>query len=349
MVPSAFVVLESLPLTANGKLDRRALPLPVALRTERGSVPPRDALETQLVAIWEKALELQPISITDNFFDLGGHSLMVARIFAEIERTLGKRLPLATLLQMPTVETLASRVRQATRSEDDGPLVAIQSEGTRPPFFGIHGRDGNVLLYRKFSQLLGKDQPFYGLQSQGLDGKPIARTSVETMVAYYLEGMRKVQPQGPYLLGGYSFGGLAAYEIARHLRAAGEEVALLVLFDTFNPAKPARVRSWKKIVRDKIPRVASRGTTASRILQFWAQHIGGNVGDHLLRWNESFRKLTLGRTATRSRNPAAELRTCTFRWFTNVPTLPTDLRRIVEKSRFSADSIKTLPMKWIRT
>ena len=307
VVPSAFVVLESLPLTANGKLDRRALPVPVALQAERGSVPPRDALETQLVAIWEKVLGLQPISITDNFFDLGGHSLMAVRIFAEIERTLGKRLPLATLLQMPTVETLAPRVRQATRPEDYGPLVAIQLQGSRPPFFGIHGRDGNVLFYRKFSQLLGKDQPFYGLQAQGLDGKPIARISVETMAAYYLEGMRKVQPQGPYLLGGYSFGGLAAYEVARHLRAAGEEVALLALFDAFNPAKPARVRSWTKIIRDKIRRVLSRGTTASRILQFLAQHIRGDVGDQLLRWNESFRKLTSGRATTRSRKSAAAL------------------------------------------
>jgi len=307
MVPSTFVVLESLPLTANGKLDRRALPEPVALQGEKGSVPPRDALETQLLAIWEKALRLQSIGITDNFFELGGHSLTAVRIFAEIEQTFGKRLPLATLFEMPTVETLARKVRQATRPENYGPLVAIQMQGTRPAFFAVHGRDGNVLFYRKFSQLLGKEQPFYGLQAQGLDGKPVTLTSVEAMVAYYLEAIRKVQPQGPYLLGGYSFGGLAAYEIARHLRAAGEEVALLVLFDAFNPAKSMRVRSWKKIVWDKFRRVLSRGTTPSRILQFLAQHIRGNVGDKLLRWNESFHKLTLGRAATRGRSPAAEL------------------------------------------
>jgi thioesterase domain-containing protein/acyl carrier protein len=308
MVPSAFVVLESLPLTANGKLDRRVLPEPVAWQGKKETVPPRDALEAELVAIWERALGRQPVGITDNFFELGGHSLMVARIFADVEQSLGKRLPLATIIELPTVQALAPRVRQATRPEDFGPVVAIQSGGGRPPFFGIHGRDGNVLFYRKFSELLSKDQPFYGLQSQGLDGEQIGRTSVEAMGAYYLEGMRKVLPRGPYLLGGYSFGGLVAYEIARQLRAASEEIALLVLFDAANPAKPARVRSWKKIVGDKIWRVLSRGTTPSRVLQFWAQHVGGELGDNLLRWNERFHKLTLSQEATRDRNPAAELR-----------------------------------------
>jgi thioesterase domain-containing protein len=119
--------------------------------------------------------------------------------------------------------------------------------------------------------------------------------------------MRKVQPRGPYLLGGYSFGGLAAYEIARHLRAAGEEVALLVLFDTANPAKPARVRSWNKIIRDKIRGVFSRGTTPSRTLQFLAQHIGGNVGDKLLVLNEYIHKLVPGQVGQRDRNRADEL------------------------------------------
>ena len=307
MVPSAFVVLESLPLTANGKLDRRSLPEPVAFQHEKGSVPPRDALETQLVAIWENALKLQPIGVTDNYFELGGDSLRAVQIFAEIEQTLGKRLPVTSLIETPTVEALAPRVRQSTRSEGCDPVVAIQSQGTRPPFFGIHGRDGNVLFYREFSRLLSKEQPFYALQAQGLDGKPIERTSVEAMAPYYLEGMRKVQPRGPYLLGGYSFGGLAAYEIARHLRAAGEEVALLVLFDTANPAKPARVRSWDKIVRDKIRRVFSRGTTPSRILQFLAQHIGGNVGDKLLLWNEYIHRLVLGQAGKRNRSRADEL------------------------------------------
>ena len=303
MVPSAVVFLQELPLTASGKLDLRALPTPTIVHGEKGPAPPRNALETQLVSIWEKVLGIQPIGITDNFFQIGGNSLLAVRIFAEVERTLGKRLPLAALFEMPTVETLAPRVRQATRPEDWGPLVVIQMQGTRPPFFAIHGRDGNVLLFRKFSKLLGKEQPFYGLQAQGLDGRPIARTSVEAMATYYLEEMRKIRPHGPYLLGGYSFGGLVAYEIARHLRAADEEVALLMLFETDNPAQPMRVRSWRQVVLQAF----RRGITVSRILEFLASRIRGPLSYNLTEWNETFHRLMLGRAAKRGGNADAEL------------------------------------------
>jgi amino acid adenylation domain-containing protein len=303
MVPPAVVFLQALPLTASGKLDRRALPDPGTLQREKGFAPPRDALETQLVAIWEKALRFKPIGITDNFFQIGGNSLLAVGIFAEIERTLGKQLPLATLLQMPTVERLASRVREATRPEDWGPVVAIQLKGSRPPFFGIHGRDGNVLLFQKFSELLGEEQPFYGLQAQGLDGSRIVRTSVETIAAYYLDEMRKVQPHGPYFLGGYSFGGLAAYEIALHLRAAGEEVALLILFETENPAQAAPVRSWMQVVRQAV----RRGITTNRIVEFLAARAGGKLGDRLTEWNETWNRMKLGWATKRGGNHAAEL------------------------------------------
>jgi amino acid adenylation domain-containing protein len=293
MVPSAMVFLKKLPLTVNGKLDRRALPEPIALQGEEQSVPPRDSLEAQLLAIWEKALQLHPISITDNFFQLGGNSFLAVRVFVEIEQILGKRLPLATLFETPTVETLAERVRQVTRPEDWRPLVAIQLQGTRPPLFAIHGRDGNVLIFRKFSQMLGKDQPFYGLQAQGLDGSPITRGSVESTAAYYLEQIREVQPVGPYLLGGYSFGGLVAFEIARQLRAAGEEIALLSLWETHNPARAPRVRSWIQIVHQAI----RRGITLDRVVQFLAGRTDGMLLDKLTRWNENFHKLKSGRAA----------------------------------------------------
>jgi thioesterase domain-containing protein len=179
------------------------------------------------------------------------------QIFSEIDQILGKRLPLATLFEAPTIEKLAQKMSQEPSSKNWKPLVAIQRQGTNPPFFGIHGADGNVLFYRKFSELLGKEQPFYGLQAQGLDGSPIAPISVEDIAADYLEEIRSVQPHGPYLLGGYSFGGLVSYEIACRLHAAGEKVALLALFDTKNPVKPARV--CRKVVRYKIQRVLSRG------------------------------------------------------------------------------------------
>jgi amino acid adenylation domain-containing protein len=294
MVPSLVVFLEKLPLTFNGKVDRRALPEPVIVVLNRsGRVSPRTATETQLVAIWEKVLSIEPIGVTDNFLsELAGTSMQAVKIFSQIDRILGKQLPLATLFEAPTIEKLAQKMSQEPRPENWRPLVAIQLGGTRPPFFGIHGADGNVLFYRRFSEFLGREQPFYALQSQGLDGNPITRTTVEAIAAYYLEEIRNFQPHGPYLLGGYSFGGLVSYEIARELRAIGEEVALLALFDTSNPANPPRARSWLEIARYRVPRFLSRGTTPERVFEYFAQRIRGKLGARLLRWNERFHAVT---------------------------------------------------------
>jgi thioesterase domain-containing protein len=150
--------------------------------------------------------------------------------------------------------------------------------------------------------LLGGEQPFYALQSQGLDGSPITRTTVETIAAYYLEEIRHIRPHGPYLLGGYSFGGLVSYEIARELRAAGEEVALLVLFDTSNPTNHPRARSWMEVARYRIPRLLSRGITPARVFHYFGRRIRGKLGAQLLRWNERLHTLT-----TREQNDHAKL------------------------------------------
>jgi acyl carrier protein len=191
MVPSLVVFLDKLPRTPNGKVDRRGLPEPVIVPRGNGPVAAQTVLETQLVAIWEKVLSRHPIGINDNFFsELGGNSLQAVQIFSEIDHILGKRLPLATLFEAPTIEKLAQKISQGPRPENWKPLVAIQLSGARPPFFGIHGADGNVLFYRRFSESLGREQPFYALQSQGLDGDPITRTTVETIAAYYLEEIR---------------------------------------------------------------------------------------------------------------------------------------------------------------
>jgi amino acid adenylation domain-containing protein len=293
MVPSVVVFLDKLPRTPNGKVDRRGLPEPVIVPRENGPVAPQTALEAHLLAIWEKVLTYHPIGITDNFFsELGGNSLQAVQIFSEIDQILGKRLPLATLFEAPTIERLAQKMSQEPRPENWKPLVAIQLSGARPPFFGIHGADGNVLFYRRFSEFLGREQPFYALQSQGLDGNPITRTTVETIAAYYLEQIRNVQPHGPYRLGGYSFGGVVSYEIARQLRAVGEEVALLVLFDTSNPANRPRARSWMEVARYRIPRLLSTGITPARVFYYFGHRIRGKFGAQLFRWNERFRSLT---------------------------------------------------------
>lgn len=249
MVPAAFVALDKLPLTANGKIDRKALPVPRLSPAQRSAVshiaPPRTPVESQLLTIWEKVLGTGITSVWDNFFDLGGHSLLALQMFAQIENAFKIKLPLATLYEAPTIQDLARILNGEVASSRWSPLVAIQASGSRPPFFCFHGDGGNVLIYRKLAQYLGSDQPFYGLQSQGLDGSsPLLRT-VEEMAERYVREIRGVQPRGPYLLGGYCLGGTIAYEVAQQLHTAGEETALLALFDTVNWHKvPLNV--WNK-------------------------------------------------------------------------------------------------------
>jgi acyl carrier protein len=240
MMPSAFVLLDELPLTPSGKVDRRALPAPEQTRTEQNGafVAPRDELELRLAEMWEKVLGVQPVGVTDNFFDLGGHSLLAVRLFAQIEKVFGKNLPLATLFQAPTVEQLTPIVREQDSSASWSSLVAVQPEGSKPPFFGVHGALANVLMFRGLAHHLGPDQPVYGLQAQGLDGKHEPHTRVEEMAAHYIAEIRTVQSEGPYYLGGVSFGGLVAFEMAQQLHARGERVALLALFNTDFPGQP---------------------------------------------------------------------------------------------------------------
>jgi amino acid adenylation domain-containing protein len=238
MVPAAFVILEALPLTANGKIDRRSLPAPDTyhLSLETSFVPPRSTLEMQLVQIWENVLNVYPLGVRDCFFERGGHSLLAVRLMAIIHQQFGKYLPLASLFQNSTIEHQANLVLQQTDSQPSSPLVAIQTTGSQPPFFCVHPVGGNVLCYFELARHLGKEQPFYGLQSAGLNGEQGPKTSIEDMAAYYIEALQAIQPSGPYYLGGWSLGGIVAFEMAQQLRFRGEEVALLALIDSYAPA-----------------------------------------------------------------------------------------------------------------
>jgi amino acid adenylation domain-containing protein len=243
MLPSAFVMLETLPLNTNGKVDRRALPAPQQERPslERPFVAPQDTLELQLTKIWEQVLSIQPIGVKDNFFELGGNSLLAVRLFVQIEQIFSKKLPLATFFQAPTVEQLACILRDEEWSAPWQSLVAIQPKGSKPPFFCVHAAGGNVLSYYKVAYYLGEEQPFYGLQARSLDGEQTPHTRIEEMAADYIKEIQTLQPFGPYFLGGYSFGGLVAYEMARQLHAQGQKVGMLGLFDIPTPEwlKPA--------------------------------------------------------------------------------------------------------------
>jgi amino acid adenylation domain-containing protein len=237
MVPMTYVFLRKIPLTSNGKLDRRGLPEPEDQR--KPFIEPQTPLEHRLAEIWREVLRIERVGRDDNFFELGGDSLSAVRIFLEIERTIGETLPLATLFEAPTVGKLADALGQGW-APNWPTLVPIQSRGSRTPFFGVHGGDGHVLFFTLLTRILGSDQPFYGLQSQGLDGRQTRHKSVPEIATNYVEDLRRVQTHGPYLLGGYSFGGVVAFEMARRLRARGEQIALLVLFDAPNPARPPR-------------------------------------------------------------------------------------------------------------
>lgn len=240
MLPSAFVMLREMPLTPNGKINRRALPAPDQSALEPGAelVQPKDATEALLVNIWESILNVRPIGITQDFFDLGGHSLLAVRLMTRIEETFGTKLAVVTLLQARTVEQLAAVIRQGGTESPWPSLVPIQVGGSNAPFFCVHGAGGVVIRFYELARHLGPEQPVYGLQARGLDGRHPCDTRVEDMASHYLEEIRRVQPQGPYLLGGYSLGGMVAFEMAQRLIAEGnEEEVVVVLFDTFCAAE----------------------------------------------------------------------------------------------------------------
>ncbi len=193
-----------------------------------------DDIEKTVANIWEELLGIDEVGIQDDFFELGGSSIIAVRLFAQIEKIFGKRLPLSTLYEAPTVKQLSALLRRKEWEAPWDSLVDIQSGGSKPAFFCIHGAGGNILIYRDLARHLGPDQPVYGLQSQGLDGKQTLHTSIEDMAAHYVKEIKVVQPDGPYLLGGYCMGGTVALEIAQQLYARGEKVALLALLETYN-------------------------------------------------------------------------------------------------------------------
>ena len=248
MVPSAFVTLTEFPHTPNGKIDRRALPLPSmeGAADSQVYVGPRDEIEATLQKLWQEVLGVPRVSIRDNFFRLGGHSLLATRLFAGIERAFGVPLQLALLFERSTIEYLAECIRAATAPpvvpRRFPILVPIQTQGTRPPLFCVHGAGGQVLNFWALSQHLGADQPFYALQAPGVDGKENPYSNIEAMASAYLEELRVQQPHGPYYLSGYCGGGWIAFEMAARLRRAGEEVALLALLDAYGPNTPADPR-----------------------------------------------------------------------------------------------------------
>ncbi|HTH49068.1 MAG TPA: amino acid adenylation domain-containing protein, partial [Candidatus Limnocylindria bacterium] len=256
MVPAVLMRLDALPVTPNGKLDRRALPVPDHSRPDmdKAYVGPRDPVEARVAALWCEILGVSQVGVNDNFFDLGGHSLLAVRLSTAIERQFGRKLPVAILFQAPTVRSLAAWVSGNEETKPLGSLVPLQPLGTKPPLFLIHGWGGDVYCFLSLSQELAPDQPVYGLQALGLEGKALAHSTLEQMAAHYVQEIRACQPEGPYHIGGHSLGGIFAYEVARQLLQLGERVPVLVLFDTV----PAGVIPWGFYALQLLPAIPER-------------------------------------------------------------------------------------------
>jgi amino acid adenylation domain-containing protein len=243
MTPSFFVFLEAMPLTANNKVDVQALPATAPYPSEGlVHVGPRNRVEVQLTALWQLVLRVPKMGIHDNFFDLGGHSLTAAQLFFLLEQVYGRHLPLATLFQAPTIAELAAVLSREQWVPPWQSLVAIQPSGTATPIFMVPGVGGNVLIFAQLARLLGPDQPFYGLQARGLDGKEAPFISVPDMARHSVEEITRLRPHGPYIIAGACTGGLIAYEMAQQLTAQGEDVTLLMM-DTWHPSSYQHHRS----------------------------------------------------------------------------------------------------------
>ncbi|MFN8403101.1 MAG: amino acid adenylation domain-containing protein [Anaerolineales bacterium] len=244
MIPAAYQFLDAFPLTPNGKLDRLALQestTPGDIDSDLSSTDqPRTDIESRMAEIWKSLLKRGTIGIHDDFFDIGGHSFLAVRLFARIEDEFGIRLPITTLFHAATIAQLAEVIGQRDRADVTwSPLVPIRTRGERPPFFGIHGHEGGVLFWNPLLEYLPEDQPFFALQAQGVDGIQPAFKKIEDMASLYIREIRKVQPHGPYYLGGYSLGGEIALDVSQQLLRQGEQVKLLVMFDTRNPKNRA--------------------------------------------------------------------------------------------------------------
>jgi thioesterase domain-containing protein/acyl carrier protein len=259
-VPSRYVLLKELPLDANGKVKRSALPEPDSCRSDLAIsfVPPTTAVEQVLAQIWCQVLKIDRIGIHDDFSELGGDSLQAIEIAGQIEQRFETKLPASILLEAPCIAEMALHL--GLPGSGHGNLVAIEPAGTRRPFFCMHVSSGDIIAYRELARLLGSDQPVFGLRARGLDGKDVPRDRVEDMATHYIAEIRRVQPKGPYLLGGNCFGGVIAFEMARQLRAAGDGIGLLALMDTGYAVGSVRSKMQKHL--HKLSRKSTRGKIA---------------------------------------------------------------------------------------
>ncbi len=264
MIPSLFVLLDSMPLNASGKIDRKALPVPeLSAEMQQGYVAPRTPGEYLLAELWANLLQIPKIGIHDHFFESGGHSLLGVQFVSRLRQKTGKNFPLSLLFSHPTIAAFASFLDQIPDATLWSSLVAVQPNGSKPPLYCVHPVTGGVEYVTKMAAYLDEDQPIYGLQAVGICGQKAPQECVYAMAEHYLSLILKNQPEGAYHLAGYSVGGLIAYEMAVRLRAMGKEVLTLILFDTYPSRK--RVLAYKHIGLEYIAHSWVKGLLSPRV------------------------------------------------------------------------------------
>jgi amino acid adenylation domain-containing protein len=295
MVPAEWLVLDSLPLTAHGKIDRGRLasaPLAVPVRPDvnetgvpRSDATPHTLLELEIARIWQRLFGLEQVHRTDDFFELGGHSLLAAKLSVELERLIGHPVPIAMLFRASTVESLAELLAGERWAPAWQSLVPLQPEGSRRPLFMIHGLGGHVFWYRSLARQLAPDQPVYGVQATARgddqDGSGADNDTVEAMAADYVREIRALQPEGPYRIGGGSLGGWMAYAVAAALRSQGQSVMLLI-FDTYPNCRVPLPAVGAKLLTSALVQISHLGLHGRRMsalpVHQWLRYIAWRIG-----------------------------------------------------------------------
>ncbi|MCX4813995.1 amino acid adenylation domain-containing protein [Streptomyces sp. NBC_01239] len=266
MVPGIVMVLDELPLTANKKIDRNRLPEPV-VSSDAGFEKPRDATEITLARMWTEILGVSQVGVHDHFFDVGGHSLLAVRLSSAISAEWDVEIPISVMLgRQGTVAELAAIVRSGGQETARGPLVTLrEGEPEQRPVFLFHPFGGTVFCYVELTRHLPPGRPVLAIEAPGIQNEGEAEISVEAMATRYIDLLREVQPNGPYALGGWCFGGVIAYEVAGQLRAEGEEIEFIIGIDSRAP------------VEENIPESADDST----ILSWFARDLAVPAGKTL--------------------------------------------------------------------
>lgn len=252
MVPTEYIAIAQMPLTPNGKIDRKQLPEPGAHISTQGYIAPQTDTEKVVAELWEKYLGIPQIGIQDNFFQLGGHSLIAVQIMTGIRKLTGKLIPIATLFKYPTIQKLAQLVQSGGEESTWKSLIPIKPTGNKMPVYIVHGEGLNVLIFYNIATNVDPEQPVYGLQSRGLNGVERVPDSIEAIAALYVAEVVEQNPTGPYAIAGYSFGGYVAIEMANQLQAMGKEVKILAMLDVNYKQPESQMKFTKVLVKKAI-------------------------------------------------------------------------------------------------